>query len=284
MYTTLISVQELTTLIAARSAGCDLLIVDCRAELGNPAFGERVYNEGHLPDAVHASLDHDLAAPINAQSGRHPLPSPQSFASVLGRWGLTPDTQVIAYDSDNGMFASRLWWLLRWAGHRSVAVLDGGFKAWTDAGHPVSTQIARRQTTNVTINVNPQAAVTSQQVAELVRRTDWRLLDARAAERFAGSVEPIDPVAGHVPGARNHPFATNLQNGRFLSPDELRQRFEKSQQGVSNEHTIAMCGSGVTACHLLLAMEHAGMPGARLYAGSWSEWIRDPQRPVQQGE
>lgn len=283
MYTTLISVQELTTAISARKKPDDLLIVDCRAELGNPAAGESAYRAGHIPEAVYASLDHDLAAPVTAATGRHPLPSPQDFAALLGRWGLTPQTQVVAYDADNGMFAARLWWLLRWAGHGSVAVLDGGLKAWLTEGCALSTATAQRDATSVSIKPRNELAVSSAQVAEFVQLADWRVLDARAPERFAGSVEPIDPVAGHVPGARNHPFATNMVDGRFLGASTLRQNFQTSQQGVASEQTIAMCGSGVTACHLLLAMEHAGLPGARLYPGSWSEWIRDPQRPVQQG-
>jgi len=171
--------------------------------------------------------------------------------------------------------------LLRWAGHDAVAVLDGGFKAWKASGGTVSTEIPHPLPTTVDFAPRAELTLTAKEVADRVQRADWRLLDARAPERFAGKVEPIDRVGGHVPGARNHPFASNLgADAKFLSPDELRARLERSQDGVDDRQTIAMCGSGVTACHLLLALEHAGKHGARLYPGSWSEWIRDPQRPV----
>jgi thiosulfate/3-mercaptopyruvate sulfurtransferase len=226
-------------------------------------------------------LERDLSSPITAATGRHPLPDPERFAATLSRWGVSPTTQVIAYDADNGMYASRLWWLLRWVGHRAVAVLDGGFKAWTAERLPISTEIPARSPTQFTARPNRELWLDAQQLQERLQQPDWRLLDARAPERFAGKVEPLDTAAGHVPGARNHPFATNLAaDGRFGAPEELRRRYEQSQAGISDDHTIVMCGSGVTACHLLLAMEHAGKPGARLYAGSWSEWIRDPRRPI----
>jgi thiosulfate/3-mercaptopyruvate sulfurtransferase len=174
-----------------------------------------------------------------------------------------------------------LWWLLRWVGHRAVAVLDGGFKAWNAERLPTRTEIPARSPSQFTARPDRELWLDTQQVQERVQQPDWRLLDARAPERFAGKVEPLDTRAGHVPGARNHPFATNLTaDSLFGAPEELRRRYEQSQAGVSDDHTIVMCGSGVTACHLLLAMEHAGKPGARLYAGSWSEWIRDPRRPV----
>jgi len=276
MHTTLISVHELTTQGTAA-----WLVVDCRFDLANPSAGERAYAAGHISGAIYAHLDRDLSGPITPQSGRHPLPSPERFAATLSSWGVTPRTQVIAYDADNGMYASRLWWLLRWAGHEAVAVLDGGFKAWTAAGGDISTDVPHRQPSEFRFTARAEMAVTTSEVAELVQRADWRVLDARAPERFSGKVEPIDRVGGHVPGARNHPFAGNLgADGKFLSTSELRARFEKSQDGVPDERTIAMCGSGVTACHLLLALEHAGKRGARLYTGSWSEWTRDPGRPV----
>jgi thiosulfate/3-mercaptopyruvate sulfurtransferase len=210
------------------------------------------------------------------------LPQPEQFAATLTRWGMTPSTQVVAYDADNAAYAARLWWLLRWVGHPTVAVLDGGFKAWTAAGLPTTTEVSRRRAGRFVARPNRDMWLDVGEVAERVRRSDWRLLDARAPERFAGKVEPIDSVAGHVPGARNHPFLTNLgSDGRFAPAQELRQRFSQSQDGVADDHTIVMCGSGVTACNLLLAMEHAGKRGARLYAGSWSEWIRDPTRGVE---
>jgi thiosulfate/3-mercaptopyruvate sulfurtransferase len=279
-YTTLISAAEL----APHGADPDWLIVDCRFELGKPETGERAYAAGHIPHAIYAHLDRDLAAPVTPQSGRHPLPEPEKFAATLSSWGVTPATQVVAYDADNSAYAARLWWLLRWVGHEAVAVLDGGFKAWTAAGLPTTTEVPRRHASHFVARPNRDMWYDAREVAERVQRADWRLLDARGAERFEGKVEPIDPVAGHVAGARNHPFASNLgSDSRFAPVQELRRRFEQSQAGVADDHTIVMCGSGVTACNLLLAMEAAGKRGAKLYAGSWSEWIRDPLRPVKKG-
>jgi thiosulfate/3-mercaptopyruvate sulfurtransferase len=279
-FTTLISAAEL----APHVADPDWLVADCRFELGKPETGERAYAAGHIPHAVYAHLDRDLAAAVTARTGRHPLPEPEKFAATLAAWGLTPTTQVVAYDADNSAYAARLWWLLRWVGHEAVAVLDGGFRAWTAAGLPTSTETPRRRAGTFVARPNRDMWLDAGEVGERVRRDDWRLLDARAPERFAGTVEPIDPVAGHVAGARNHPFASNLgSDARFLPVQELRRRFEQSQAGVADDHTIVMCGSGVTACNLLLAMEAAGKRGARLYAGSWSEWIREPSRPVKKG-
>lgn len=279
MYQTLISATELATRAAA-----DWLIVDCRFDLARPDAGEAQYRAGHIPNAIYAHLDRDLSSPITAASGRHPLPDANQLAATLGRWGVSKTTQVIAYDADTGAYAARLWWLLRWVGHPAVAVLDGGLKAWIAAGLPLTTQIPVRNPTPFEARPNRNAWLDVHEVGERVRRPDWRLLDARGPERYAGEVEPIDTVGGHVPGARNHPFATNLgADARFLAPEELRARYERSQHGVTDDHTIVMCGSGVTACHLLLAMEVAGKPGARLYAGSWSEWIRDPSRGIAKG-
>ena len=277
MYTTLVPIATL----AANLAAPDWLIVDCGFDLTQPAAGEAAYRAGHIPGAVYAHLDRDLSSPITPATGRHPLPDPERFAATLSAWGVSPTTQIVAYDADNGMYASRLWWLARWVGHRAVAVLDGGFKAWNAERLPTDSEIPARSPTHFTARPDRELWLNAQQVQERVQQADWRLLDARAPERFAGKVEPLDTAAGHVPGARNHPFATNLAaDGRFGAPEELRRRYEQSQAGVSDDHTIVMCGSGVTACHLLLAMEHAGKPGARLYAGSWSEWIRDPRRPI----
>ena len=221
-FRTLISAAEL----APHVADPDWLIVDCRFELGKPDSGERAYAAGHIPHALYAHLDRDLAAPITPTTRPPSAAAAGTFRGYAERWGMTPATQVIAYDADNGVYASRLWWLLRWVGHEAVAVLDGGFKAWTAAGLPTSTEIPRRRAGHFVARPNRDLWFDAREVAERVQRADWRLLDARAPERFAGKVEPIDPVAGHVPGARNHPFATNLgSDGRFAPADELRKRF-----------------------------------------------------------
>jgi thiosulfate/3-mercaptopyruvate sulfurtransferase len=278
--TTLISTAELLPHLEKS----DWLLVDCRFDLARPGAGEEGYGLGHIPGAVYAHLDRDLSSAITPTSGRHPLPSPEQFAATLSRWGVTSNTQVVAYDADTGAYAARLWWMLRWVGHPQVAVLDGGFKAWQSAGLPISSDVPTRAPSNFVARPDRNAWLDAAQVAERVRQSNWRLLDARAPERFAGEVEPIDSVAGHVPGAFNHPFATSLNpDGRFLPAAQLRERFVTSQGGVADSNTVAMCGSGVTACHLLLALEVAGKPGAKLYAGSWSEWIRDAARGVAKG-
>lgn len=279
MHDTIVSVATLATHLDDPS----WVIVDCRFDLAQPAAGEAAFAQSHIPGAVYAHLDRDLAAPITPVTGRHPLPAPDAFAATLSAWGIGNHTQVVAYDGDVGMYAARLWWMLRWLGHDAVAVLDGGFKAWTAAGLPTSATRATRTPQTFVARPNRAMWVDAAEVATHVRDPAWRLLDARAPERYRGDVEPIDAVAGHVPGARNHPFATNVAAGGFAPADELRQRLEVSQDGVSDSQTIAMCGSGVTACHLLLAMEIAGKRGARLYPGSWSEWIRDPAHPVARG-
>lgn len=276
MYTTLITAADL----APHTADPNWLIVDCRFDLAKPDSGEQAYRQGHIPGAVYAHLDRDLSSPITAESGRHPLPEPERFARRLSDWGVSHETQVIAYDADTSAFAARLWWMLRWVGHKAVAVLDGGLRAWTQSGLPTTTEVPKHTPSHFIARPNRDAWLSTSEVAERVQ-AGWRLLDARAPERFGGKVEPIDPVAGHVPGAVNHPLGTNLDStARFLDANELRARYTTSQAGVEDDRTIAMCGSGVTACHLLLAMEVAGKHGARLYAGSWSEWIRDSSRPI----
>jgi thiosulfate/3-mercaptopyruvate sulfurtransferase len=281
MFTTLISAHEL----AQHVNDPNWLIVDARFDLAKPDSGEEAYRADHIPNAVYAHLDRDLSSPRAPATGRHPLPAPQHFETTLRAWGVTPSMQVIAYDADNGAHAARLWWLLRWVGHKSVAVLDGGLKSWREAGLPESQDIPNRSRSQFTVRPENSLWLDADDVWNKVQDPQWRLLDARGAERYAGKVEPIDPVAGHIPGAVNHPFNRNLNsNARFLSPIDLNQQYSASQGGVSDEHTIVMCGSGVTACHLLLAMEVAGKPGAKLYAGSWSEWIRDPSRPIATGE
>lgn len=262
----------------------ELALFDCRAELGNPHWGEAQYAAEHIPGAQFLHLDRDLSGPITAASGRHPLPDPQLFAQRLGELGAGAGSQVVAYDQGNGAYAARLWWLARWIGHRRVAVLDGGIAAWRAAGLPLETARRAPRARSMPVTLDATAAVDSRAVDEWRHRPGTLLVDARGANRFAGRDETIDPVAGHVPGARNLPFTGNLgADGRFLPADALRRRFEILLGSRPPSDLVAMCGSGVTACHNLLALEHAGLAGGRLYAGSWSEWIRDPRRPVATG-
>ena len=279
-YTTLI---DAATLAALDPAG--YLLFDCRFELGNASWGEGEFAKGHLPGARYLHLDRDLSSPVTAQTGRHPLPDPHEFAAKLAALGVGSDCQLIAYDQGNGAYAARFWWLARWIGLRDVAVLDGGIAAWRAAGLPLEQQVQARPPRELPLRLIEAASVSSEQVDGLRRRPGNLLVDARGAERFAGRNETIDPVAGHVPGARNAPFLANMGvDGKFLGAEQLRRRWQTILGSMPASSVVAMCGSGVTACHNLLAMEHAGLTGGRLYAGSWSEWIRDPLRPVTTGE
>ena len=283
MYTTLIEPAEL----AAHTHDPDWVVLDCRFELAKPAWGEAEYARGHVPNALYAHLDRDLSSAVTATSGRHPLPPRDGFSATLGRWGVDGKVQIVAYDQGTGVYASRLWWLARWAGHVRVAVVNGGFAAWQQAGLPISDQPTVRRARSFVASHVPAEFATTAEVAEILAagelsRGQRVLVDARAADRFAGQNETLDPVAGHVPGARNHPFMRNLDaRSRFLPAAALRSQWLETLQGQTPSNTIAMCGSGVTACHNLLALEVAGLTGARLYAGSWSEWIRDAAHPVE---
>jgi thiosulfate/3-mercaptopyruvate sulfurtransferase len=275
--TPLISTREL----AAALPEAGWFVADCRFELGQPDAGRAAWRAGHIPGAVHVDLERDLSAPVTATTGRHPLPSPAAFAETLSRLGIGNDTRVICYDAGSGAFAARLWWMLRWLGHDAVAVLDGGFAAWTAEGRPVSTdEPAPRRAAAFLPRPRPGMVVDSTGVAAALGRGET-LVDVRGAERFAGRSEPLDAVAGHVPGAVNLPYLENLDAaGRFRAPAELAGHWLARTGAEAGRAPICMCGSGVTACQGLLALEAAGIPGGRLYAGSWSEWIRDPSRPV----
>jgi thiosulfate/3-mercaptopyruvate sulfurtransferase len=282
MYTTLIATDEL----AAHLDDPDWAVVDCRFSLQDPGQGRRAYQAGHIPGAVYAHLDEDLSGPVvPGRTGRHPLPEPELFAARLGRWGIGNTTQVVAYDDAGGAYAARLWWMLRWLGHEAVAVLDGGWSAWVAAGLPQRIGIETRPPTVFTARPRPELVATASEV--MLRRLDpdWRVLDARGADRFRGENETLDPVAGHIPGAVSAPYADNLApDGRFRDPASLRQRYQKLLGTVPAAHTICYCGSGVTAAHDLLAIFHAGLGEGRLYPGSWSEWITDPTRPIATGD
>ncbi|HEX7374786.1 MAG TPA: sulfurtransferase [Steroidobacteraceae bacterium] len=277
---TLVQAEDLARRLDERR----LRVFDCRCDLMQPQLGVERYRASHLPGAVFADLNRDLSMPSTPTSGRHPLPDPQVFAAWLRATGVDDDSQVVAYDDATGMFAARLWWMLRWLGHDDVAVLDGGFKRWQDLGLPLTNEIRAPLAGAFTGRVHPEFTVDGDTVQASARDPGQRVIDARAAERYRGEVEPIDRVAGHVPGARNHPTSSLLgADGLFRPPAELRQSLLRSLDGVAPASTITYCGSGVTACHLLLGLEHAGLPGGRLYPGSWSEWSRDPRRPVATG-
>jgi thiosulfate/3-mercaptopyruvate sulfurtransferase len=258
----------------------ELLIIDCRYELGKPAAGRSAYAAGHVPGAIFASMDDDLSGPRRAGAGRHPLPSPAAFAATLASWGFTSSSQVVAYDQANGASAARLWWMLRARGHRAVRVLDGGYAAWLAAGYACDTTVPQIAPSSV-----PErgftGVVSSDEVAAGLAAQRITLVDARPADRFAGRNETVDPVAGHVPGAVSVPFTGNLNPAQqFLDAAQLRQRWAPLLDQPATAPLVVMCGSGITACHNLLALELAGVTGARLYAGSFSEWITDPARPV----
>jgi thiosulfate/3-mercaptopyruvate sulfurtransferase len=260
------------------------VVVDCRYKLDDETWGAREYAAAHIPEAVYAHLGHDLAGPTNGTNGRHPLPDPDALANTFGRLGITSGVQVVAYDQDNGMYASRLWWLLRWLGHDAVAVLDGGFAKWKAEGRPTTSGLETRTAQTFTASPRPDMPVDASTVASLMHAKEWRLVDARAAERYRGDVEPLDKVAGHIPGAVNHFFRRNLaEDGTFRTPEALRASLRESIGDIPADRIVCYCGSGVSACCNLLALEHAGLTGAKLYPGSWSEWSSDSQRPVERG-
>ncbi|MDH4100179.1 MAG: sulfurtransferase [Nitrospirota bacterium] len=281
-YTTLISVADLVRNINSP----DWLVVDCRFDLANKQWGRAAYAESHIPGAIYAHLDDDLSAPIvPGVTGRHPLPSIEQFAATLARWGIDERVQVVTYDDKGGMFAARLWWMLRWLGHEKVAVLDGGWKHWLDAGQPVSADVPTRAARTFTPRPQLHLEASVDDVVAALNDPAIKLLDARGADRFRGENETIDPKAGHIPGAKSVPFMENLTpDGLFLDQEALRTRFRALLGDTQSRDTICYCGSGVTACHNVLAMLHAGLGDARLYAGSWSHWITDPDRPVAMGE
>ncbi len=253
-FTTLIDTNTLSQQISRD----DRTLFDCRFDLGNVSWGEAEYARAHLPGALYLHLDRDLSSPISADSGRHPLPDPERFAARLAALGVGPGSQIVAYDQGNAAYAARLWWLARWIGLRNVAVLDGGIAAWRAAGLPLETAVRAPAPRALPVALATNAWVSSETVDELRVRAGNLLIDARGAERFAGRNETLDPVAGHVPGARNRPFLDNLgADGRFLPAEQLRQRFSVLLGSVPPTGVVAMCGSGVTACHNLLALEHA---------------------------
>ena len=261
-------------------------VVDCRFSLDDTERGRRDYMEAHIPGAVYAHLDSDLSgAKIPGKTGRHPLPEIQSFAETLSAWGIDSDTQVVVYDDSSGPMAARLWWMLNWLGHRDVALLDGGWLSWRQLGLPVRGGREFRPPKRFMPNEISGAYVSTEKVQEYRNDPRYLMLDARSAPRYRGEMETIDSAAGHIPGAISAPYEQNLaSSGRFLSPEILRQRYEPLMKSVPPANVICYCGSGVTAAHNLIAIAHAGLGMARLYPGSWSEWIADGERPVATGE
>ena len=267
--------------LARRIDDPSVAVIDCRFDLANPAWGETAYAQSHIPGAVYAHLDRDLSSPVTRMSGRHPLPDRMRLAQTLSQWGIDAGVDVVVYDQNSGAFAARAWWLLRWLGHARVALLNGGLAAWEASGLPVRGGVESRAPRSFTPGEPLEAALETVQVRQRLDAAAIQLVDARAPERFLGRSEPIDSVAGHIPGAQNHPLSDNLDaNGKFPPPEELRRRWLRTLNGRDPALLVSMCGSGVTACHNLVALRAAGLAGGRLYAGSWSEWIRDPSRPV----
>lgn len=282
MYTTLISAADLARHIDDPA----WVVIDCRHDLVNLNAGREAYDIAHLPHAQFADMETDLSGdkhgPDGAFRGRHPLPGREAFIEQLRVWGVNDDTQVVAYDAHGGMFAARLWWLLRWVGHEAVAVLDGGIAAWQAQAQPLTAEVERRTPGSIAARTAHVGTVSVAEVLANIDSGERVLVDARAPDRFRGENETIDPVGGHIPGAANRFFKDNLHtDGRFKAPEALRA--EWAEVVPNPARAIMQCGSGVTACHNLLALEVAGLPGAALYPGSWSEWCADPARPVATG-
>ncbi len=276
-YTTLLTTDDL----AQHLADPRWAIIDCRFDLKNPDWGFAEYQCVHIPGAVYAHLDRDLSGAITPRTGRHPLPAPADLSARCSAWGIDASVQVVAYDANGSAYAARVWWMLHWLGHSAVAVLDGDFRKWLREQRATRGGIETRAPARFVGAARAEMAADAAEVERIRLNRAYRLIDARAADRFRGKNETLDPVAGHIPGAVNRPYLDNLsEDGVFLPREELRAQFERVLGEVSPENAVTYCGSGVTACHDLLAMEHAGLRGARVYAGSWSEWIRDPKRAV----
>ncbi|MDD2926939.1 sulfurtransferase [Rhodoferax sp.] len=286
MYTTLISVAQLQAL---HSSGQPVMVFDCSFELMKPAEGDAQYETAHIAGAVRANLDRHLSAAKGAadaaSAGRHPLPARDTFAAWLGSVGFSPDMQAVVYDRQGANYSGRLWWMLKWIGHEAVAVMDGGLQAWQAAGGAIETgQPPQRQATNYPLAQEKTALVTTKTIVSQLGRPAQTIIDARATPRFKGETEPLDPVAGHIPGALNRPFGLNLDaNGFFKPAAQLRTEFETLLAGRDPATVVHHCGSGVSALPNLIAMEVAGLGRSALYAGSWSEWCSDPSRPMAQG-
>jgi thiosulfate/3-mercaptopyruvate sulfurtransferase len=280
IFTDLISTADL----AENIHNPEWIIVDCRFDLNRPDWGFEDYQQGHIPGAVYAHLDRDLSGPKTPQTGRHPLPEKAELFSSFSTWGIGAGKQVIIYDTTGGSFAGRLWWMLRLYSHKAAAVLDGGYPQWLAEGRPIRTGVETNLPTQFSGQLHPEMMVGEEEVERIRRDSNYRLVDARTPERFRGEIEPLDPVAGHIPGAVNRFHGLNLNpDGTMKSAETLKKEYESLINGVNPENVVVYCGSGVTSIHHLLAMERAGLKGGKLYVGSWSQWIRDPNRSIARG-
>lgn len=262
------------------------VIIDCRFDLGDFNWGRRSFMQSHISGSIFADLNEDLSAPVTSATGRHPLPDPNVFVDRLSHWGIEPQVQVVVVDTANGTFSVRLWWMLKAFGHERVAVLDGGFTKWVNESRPTSAQLTAPLVKDYRYEpvFGHRPHVNREFINQIIHKDNYRILDARAPERYRGEVEPIDAVAGRIPGALNRPTSSNLKpDGTLKSPADLRNEFTALLRFTPPEQTVVYCGSGVTSCHLILAMEVAGFHGAALYPGSWSEWIRNPNAPIEKG-
>ena len=274
---TIISCKELNDSLAKG----DWVIVDCRFDLVAPEWGFEEYQQLHIPGAVYADLDRDFSGKKTPSTGRHPLPKPTDFRDAMSRLGIGEDTQVIVYDATSGSYAARLWFLLRFYGHFNVALLDGGFSEWHKLGYAIESSTNRNKKREFKGTPNEDLILTTPEIEKIINQPDWLLIDARSGERFRGEQETIDPIAGHIPGTVNRFHGENMgANGLFLPAAQLKEEFTNLTNGFAPEKTAVYCGSGVTSCHHLVAIAIAGLPQPKLYAGSWSEWIRDPAHPI----
>jgi thiosulfate/3-mercaptopyruvate sulfurtransferase len=282
LFTTLIDTAD----VAAHLDDPNWAIIDCRFFLNDPELGRKQYLDAHIPGAVYAHLDKDLSGSIIAgETGRHPLPTVETFAATVANWGIDENVQVVAYDGAGGMVAGRLWWMLNWIGHEHVAVLDGDFRAWLHEGRPTVAGEEMRAARTFRPHPHPEQVATAGELLAHLNNPSLTLLDARARDRFRGENETLDAKGGHIPGAKSAPYVENLDaQGRFLSPEQLAARFYSLIGDTPVEEVVLSCGSGVTAAHNALAMAHAGLGKPRIYAGSWSEWIADPTRPIATGD
>lgn len=280
-YSTLVSTAEL----AVNLSNPDWAVFDCRFTLTDTKAGLRAYQQGHVPGAAYVHLENDLSSPVTNESGRHPLPDPAVLAAKLGEWGVHNETQVVVYDDVFGAMAVRMWWLLRWLGHDKVALLDGVYPTWLKEKRPVTTDVIQASATKFDYQLADDLLVNAEEISKSLAAKCIVLIDARSERRFTGEAEPLDSKAGHIPGAISRPYDDNLSfAGDLLPKKELEREYLQHMTGMEARDIVHMCGSGVTACHNILAMEHAGLTGSRLYAGSWSEWIRDETRAIETGD